>query len=118
MKRTASARLEFDVEGPAEFVLSVAASRDYTAAASGTPGTPGTARVTEEALAVTQHGPPLQVRELHDHHGTLPTCATSVPAGSPWTTGSSSTVASTGPTSTSSTWSATDDRVATASPTP
>ena len=34
MKRTASARLEFDVDGPAEFVLSVAASRAYAAAAA------------------------------------------------------------------------------------
>lgn len=76
MKRTASARLEFDVDGPAEFVLSVAASRVYAAEAA--PDAPGTdiadtaaARITEEALAVTQHGAPLEVRELHDHHGTL-----------------------------------------------
>jgi transglutaminase-like putative cysteine protease len=86
MKRTASARLEFDVDGPAEFVLSIAASRAYAApdpgsapttgpaastGSAGTAGTAGTARITEEALAVTQHGAPLEVRELHDHHGTL-----------------------------------------------
>jgi transglutaminase-like putative cysteine protease len=92
MKRTASARLEFDVDGPAEFVLSIAASRAYAApdpgsapttgpaastastgpaASAGSAGTTDTARITEEALAVTQHGAPLEVRELHDHHGTL-----------------------------------------------
>ncbi|MGY3262957.1 transglutaminase-like domain-containing protein [Frigoribacterium sp. 2355] len=69
MKRTASARLEFDVDGPAEFVLSIAASRAY--AAPDAVAQAGTARITEEALAVTQHGTPLEVRELHDHHGTL-----------------------------------------------
>jgi hypothetical protein len=40
MKRTASARLEFDVAGPAEFVLSIAASALYEQRA-------------EEALVVT-----------------------------------------------------------------
>jgi transglutaminase-like putative cysteine protease len=57
MKRTATARLEFDVAGPAEFVLSVAASALYEQRA-------------EEALVVTQDGAPVTVRELVDQHGT------------------------------------------------
>lgn len=62
MKRSASARLEFDVDGPAEFVLSVAAAATYGRAGAGTRA--------EEALVVTQHGSPVAVREVHDHHGT------------------------------------------------
>jgi len=86
MKRTASARLEFDVDGPAEFVLSIAAARGYAASGSApstgsaavTAGaaatgsaTTASAIITEEALVVSQHGSPVAVRELHDRHGTL-----------------------------------------------
>ncbi|WP_423921789.1 transglutaminase-like domain-containing protein [Frigoribacterium sp. 2-23] len=61
MKRSASARLEFDVAAPAEFVLSVAAAAEYAA-------DPGTS--VDEALAVSQDGRPVSVREVADHHGT------------------------------------------------
>ena len=56
MKRTASARLEFDVDGPAEFVLSVAASRAYAAE---TPGPGGeTASDTDTDTDTDEEAPP------------------------------------------------------------
>jgi len=57
MRRTASARLELDVAGPAELVLSVAAAR------LGGPE-------IEESLVVTHDGSPVEVREVDDRHGT------------------------------------------------
>ena len=57
MRRSAFTHLEFDVDGPAEFVLSVAAARLYDP-------------IDEEALVVTQDGSPLAVREVDDRHGT------------------------------------------------